>query len=151
MPGPDDAQPRHLGNFTDLILEEGRRDAPFTVHAELRQGLPYIVIQGSMNLVARERFIEEIGRFFSRLGHKGVVLDLSHCVRLTSSALGILLAMNDAIADHGGCMVLLRPNTHIDAVLSALGLENYWVTVESHAEAEAFFRRHDLLGDPPSG
>lgn len=143
---PADVGPtRQLENFTNLILEEGRRSEPFTIHAESRNGIVYLVIQGSMNLIARERFTQEIGRFFASLQRKVVVLDLNRCVRLSSSALGVLLAMHDAMVALGGRMILLRPNHHILHVLGVLGLDSFWSMVDDEAAAEAFLRAEGLL------
>ena len=144
---PADKGPvKQLENFTDLILEEGRRSAPFTIHAESRSGIVYLVIQGSMNLIARDRFTQEIGRFFAGLQRKVVVLDLNRCVRLSSSALGVLLAMHDAMVALGGTMIMLRPNPHILHVLGVLGLEGFWPMVEDEAAAESLLRSEGLLG-----
>ena len=142
----DADQVEQMENFTDLILEEGRRAEPFTIHAESRRGIVYLVIQGSMNLIARERFTQEIGRFFASLSRKVVVLDLNRCVRLSSSALGVLLAMHDAMVALDGTMIMLRPNHHILHVLGVLGLDSFWPMVDDEAAAEAHLRAEGLLG-----
>ncbi len=144
-PESAEVETRLLPRLNDIILIDGKSDDDFRVHFEIRDEVPYMMLKGALTGAVRENAMERIDAHFSKVGRRGVVLDLSECTRLYSTELGLLIAMADSAEAHGGKLILLRPSDYVMQVFSALGLDSYLEIAADHQVARWFLDQHGLL------
>jgi anti-anti-sigma factor len=126
--------------LSDVRWDGLRHDEGFSLTLEQRSaGYIALVVSGKLLTPVPDSFTR---RALSALRHAGsphVVVDLSRCDYLASSALGFLVDFFHACGQANMPVVVMQPNDRVRAIIGLLGLNQFLPLADNEANALALF------------
>jgi anti-sigma B factor antagonist len=106
---------------------------PFGVSvSELRPGCLKIEIQGELDLAVSDRLTQALA---SAGGHSEVLVDLTRCDFVDSTAIEAILQAEQLLALEGKRIVVVGARSQVLRVLNVMGLTNHGLVLSAAAEA----------------
>lgn len=124
----------------DLLLQGARWEGPrhderYEMFLEQRSGLLFLMVVGKVLQPVPDEFGARLREIFSRLSEPKVVVDLSRCGYLASSAIGFLVDFFNVSTADGVRVVMLKPNDRVRAIIDLLGLTHFFTLVDNEQAA----------------
>jgi len=107
----------------------------FKVETQLLSDETRVVsVSGELDMYTAPSFKEQIHEALNN-GHTRIVVDLSACEFLDSTALGILLTANKHLSEQNGRLVLVAADRDVVKVFQITGLDRVFTIVPTRASA----------------
>jgi len=126
----------------DQLLQEARWEGPkhderYEMFLQRRDDLICLVVAGKVLQPVPSEFSKRLESIFARTTDAKVIIDLTSCTYLASAALGFLVEFFHIVTSNGASVVLMRPNDRVRAIISLLGLNQFFTLVPDEAGARA--------------
>lgn len=119
----------------DVRWEGPRHDERYQMFLEHRNGYLFLVVVGKVLQPVPDEFSDRIKQVFEKVPNAKVVVDLTRCDYLASAALGFLVDFFNVSTATGARVVMLKPNDRVRAIVGLLGLNQFFLLVETEQEA----------------
>lgn len=98
-----------------------------------------LTITGMILQPIPSEFSNRLESLINRGAGRSIIVDLSTCTYISSAVIGTLVSFFGATTKAGGQMVMVRPPQRVEGVLKAVGLDQFFLMVESRDMAVAFY------------
>ena len=127
--------PDELSNLIKDVHWEGpHHDERYQMFLENRNDYVFLVVVGRVLQPMPHEFSIRIKKVFEQVPNAKVVIDLTKCDYLSSSALGFLVDFFNVSTALGARVVMLKPNERIRAIIGILGLDKFFSLANSEQE-----------------
>ncbi len=125
-------------------------DARYRIDITSRNGCMILTIEGTVLQPIPTEFTDRLEKILERGAGRRVAIDLAGCNYLSSSVIGTLVSFFGASAKGGGQVVLIRPPPRVEGVLRAVGLDQFFLIVDSLEVALEFFQTQESGSRQPA-
>ncbi len=116
------------------------KDGNYQLTMELLEGCLVMRLTGLVLQPISDEFQLRVERLFQQGAGRRVILDLSGCSYVSSSVIGILIRFFNLGQDRSGQMLVVRPPERVEKVMRAVGLDAFFLFVDSLEMALGFFK-----------
>ena len=116
-------------------------DGSYRLTVDYQEGCLVMHLCGLVLQPIPEAFQDHLETLILEGAGRRVILDLSQCSYVSSSVLGVLVRFFKLCHDQHGHMVVVRPPERVEKVMRALGLDTFFLFVDSFAVAVDYVHR----------